>query len=115
MRPIHSSPGTTRPTDPCPGFIADLLTRCARGEDAALGRIFDLFLPSVLGVVGNGISSQQTDTCVVETFHHVWLNAASFDPVAQDAVTWVLDQARFVCGLPSPARVPIALLTSAER
>lgn len=87
---------TTTHSGRCPGFITYLIMRCARGDEAALGRLFDLFLPMVLGIVGNGTASPATDALVVNAFSRVWLLAPTYDPETRDAVGWVLNQARDV-------------------
>ncbi|CAB4685656.1 MAG: hypothetical protein F2667_00605 [Actinobacteria bacterium] len=77
----------------CPGFVTDLVLRCADGEEEALGRLVDLFLPWVLGVVGEA-SSLMTDALAVEAFGRMWREAPGFDPKLGGAVAWVLEQAR---------------------
>ena len=100
MSPVH-------PTDPCPGFVTALIARCADGDVVALGRLFDLFLPTVLAIVGEGTTSTETDARAVAAFRRVWLHAPSFDPQSQHSVSWVLDQAR------GPSSRPTAELHSA--
>lgn len=82
----------------CPGFITELIQRCAQGDEAALGSLFDVFIPLVLAIVGGGVASPAAEAMAVETFQRVWLSSASFDPATSESVTWVLDHARAVRG-----------------
>jgi hypothetical protein len=84
----------------CPGFITDLVVRCARRDESALGELFDLFVTLVLSEVGDGVASLDCDALAVATFHRVWDESPRYDPRSQEVVAWVLDQARAVSGRP---------------
>lgn len=93
-------------SDPCSGFVTDLVLRCGRGDEAALGDLFDLFLPLVSTIVGHDTLGRSTDDAVVDAFHRLWRHAPSYE-AGQDAVGWVLGHARGrTC---PPARGPVAL------
>lgn len=87
----------------CPGFVTDLVLRCARGDRAALGVLFDLLHAPVAAAVGSpGVAR---DDLVVEVFRDVWLQAPAFRRGA-DPVAWVLDLARSAAHR-SPAAVAV--------
>ena len=68
-----------------------LLARVARGDDDALGRLYDRF-----GRVSYGLAlrvlrdDRLAEDAVQEAFLAVWRNAASFRPERSKAQTWVL-------------------------
>lgn len=87
----------------CPGFVTDLVLRCARGDRAALGVLFDLLHSPVAAVVGTpGVAR---DDLVVEVFRDVWQRAPAFHS-GDDPVTWVLELARSTARS-SPAGVAV--------
>lgn len=81
-----------RPPDGCAGFVTELLLRCGRGDEAALGRLFDLFYSLVSALLRRhghaGLDEQQ----VIEAFTRLWQQAPTFEPGAQNPVEWVMDQ-----------------------
>lgn len=79
-------------SDPCPGFVTDLIMRCGRGDGSALGHLFDLFLPLVSTIVRHDTPVGSTDAGVLDAFHRLWRHSPSFE-AEQDAVSWVLDHA----------------------
>ncbi|MCZ4498537.1 MAG: hypothetical protein JWQ74_1090 [Marmoricola sp.] len=84
------------PAHRCPGFITDLILRCAALDTAALGTLFDLLYPVVLATVGGGAPSDSAEARVLATFHRLWDLAPTYDPKLIGSVEWVLGQARFV-------------------
>jgi hypothetical protein len=94
------------PTDRCPGFITDLILRCAAGDKPALGSLFDLMYPLVNAIVGGAAPSDSDETRVVATFHRLWDQAPAYDPKLFGSVEWVLVQARAVCAEELPKDVP---------
>lgn len=82
----------------CPGFITDLILRCAQGDEPALGALFDLFAPMVIAEITEGTHTPETDELVVEAFHRVWARASDYNPASRSAVRWILEQVRDVPG-----------------
>jgi hypothetical protein len=81
----------------CPGFITDLVLRCAGGEADALGRLLDLFYAPVTRHLAGLVPEGQVDDVVAEVFARVWREAPDFRPGAQGgAVGWVLGLAEGV-------------------
>lgn len=87
----------------CPGFVTDLVLRCARGDRAALGVLFDLLHAPVAATVGTPEVAR--DDLVVEVFRDVWLRAPAFRR-GDDPVAWVLELARSTA-LRSPAALAV--------
>ena len=88
-------PTATRTRVPagCSGFITELLLRCGRGDEAALGRLFDLFYAPVAAAVGRAGSPETAEQLVHATFVRVWRHAPTFVPGGQGPVEWVMEQA----------------------
>ncbi len=84
------------PTDRCPGFITDLILRCAAGDKPALGSLFDLMYPLVNAIVGSVSPSDSDETLVVATFHRLWDQAPTYDSKLSGSVEWIVAQARAV-------------------
>ncbi|MCW2757557.1 MAG: hypothetical protein JWO46_1303 [Nocardioidaceae bacterium] len=91
----------------CPGYITDLLLRCAQGESTALGRLFDVLHPLVQAMVEDGTRSARPDDVVVEVFGRLWRQAPTYDPKTRTAVGWVIEQTRAVIG---PRQSPVESL-----
>jgi DNA-directed RNA polymerase specialized sigma24 family protein len=87
--------------DACPGFITDLLVRCGRGDEAALGRLFDLFHRQVSAAMGARGGSAPLDEQVLEVFVRLWQQAPRFEAGAMGPVAWVM-------ALVAGAAVPVA-------
>lgn len=87
----------------CPGLVTALILRCARGDQAALGTLFDLLHAPVAAIVGG--HGRGRDDLVVEVFHHVWRGAPAFRR-GDDPVAWVLDLARS-SARPAPVAVAV--------
>jgi hypothetical protein len=93
----------------CPGYITDLLLRCAQGESSALVRLFDVLHPLVRAMVEDAARSTQPDDVVVEVFGRLWRQAPAYDPKTRTAVGWVVEQTRAVIGTrPAPVGSLIA-------
>lgn len=82
------------PTDRCPGFITDLILRCASGEEAALGSLFDHLYPLVASTARGTLPSDSSDALVLATFRRLWELAPTYDPKVWKSIDWVLSQAR---------------------
>ncbi len=88
---------TTRPrvSADCPGFITDLILRCGRGDEAALGRLFDLLHAPVSAALGQG-RPEARDELVLDVFRRLWHHAPTFVPGEQGAVAWAMQHAAAV-------------------
>jgi len=84
--------GTRAPAD-CRGFVTELILRCGRGDEAALGRLFDLFHAPVAAAVQRQGHSGPTDELVLDVFLRVWRHAPTFVPGDRGAVDWLLGHA----------------------
>lgn len=84
--------GGSRDLATCPGFITELIQRCGRGEQDALGRLLDLFYVPVLRAVRSRQPERPEDEAVAEVFGRVWRHSATYRPGGQGAVAWVLSQ-----------------------
>jgi RNA polymerase sigma-70 factor, ECF subfamily len=68
-----------------------LLTQVARGDEAALGEVYDRFGRVAYGLALRIIRDERlAEDAVQEAFLAVWRQAASFDPARASARTWVL-------------------------
>ncbi|MCW2792862.1 MAG: hypothetical protein JWO76_1960 [Nocardioides sp.] len=76
---------------PCRGFVTELVVRCGRGDETALGDLLDLFYAPVLALVERHGGSRPTDDVVTEAFVHLWRRAPSFRP-GRCGVDWVMEQ-----------------------
>lgn len=81
------------PTDRCPGFITDLILRCAEGDEAALGSLFDQLFPLVAGIVRDHAGAGSFDDVVVAIFGRIWHDSSAYDPKMWESVAWVVSQA----------------------
>jgi hypothetical protein len=80
--------------DPCQGFITHLVLRCGRGDEAALGELFDLtFFVVAAAVRRGGLSSPEVDDEVIEAFSRIWGRSATYEPGENEVLAWLLDQA----------------------
>jgi hypothetical protein len=84
---------SARATAACPGFITELLLRCGRGDEVALGRLFDLFYAPVAATVGRPGHPETVEELVHAAFVRVWRHAPTFVPGVQEPVEWVMEQA----------------------
>ncbi len=83
---------STHESGRCYGRIAELLRRCGQGEEAALGRLFDVFYRLVLAAVGQQGFVEATEDRIVQVFVHLWVHAPSYDGAEQPPVAWVMHQ-----------------------
>ena len=88
---------TTRPrvSSDCPGFITDLILRCGRGDEAALGRLFDLLHAPVSAALAQD-RPEARDELVLDVFRRLWHHAPTFVPGQQGAVDWAMQHAAAV-------------------
>ena len=68
-----------------------LLAQVARGDEAALGEVYDRFGRVAYGLALRILRDERlAEDAVQEAFLAVWRQAASFDPARASARTWVL-------------------------
>lgn len=80
------------------GPISDLIVRCGRGDEGAMGRLFDLFHAPVTAALGLELDARSADDLVIGAFVRLWSAAPTYRPQDQDPVEWVLHQAG-ACGV----------------
>jgi hypothetical protein len=93
------------------GSITHLILRCGRGDETALGELFDLTFFFVAATVGrSSLCCAGIDDEVVAAFRRMWRRASSYQPEHQAALDWVFDQAleASVADRPNPYRVVTA-------
>lgn len=80
-------------SEPCQGLITNLVLRCGRGDEAALGSLFDLTFFLVAAAVDRGsLSATGVDDEVVEAFRRIWRRSPGYRPTERGVLAWVLDQ-----------------------
>ena len=79
--------------EPCHGLVTDMVRRCGRGDETALGELFDLTFFMVAALVGRGtLSPAGVDDEVVEAFRRIWRRSGDYAPSDQGVLAWVVDQ-----------------------
>ncbi|WP_042403723.1 sigma-70 family RNA polymerase sigma factor [Streptacidiphilus carbonis] len=64
--------------------------RLARGEESALGELYDQFAPLVLGLASRVLDDAEAAEQVVrEVFAHVWEHPGDFDPAQGSMRSWI--------------------------
>jgi hypothetical protein len=100
---------TAKTSDPalserCRGFITNLVLRCGRGDESALGELVDLTFFVVAAAVKRGAQpSAGTDDEIVEAFRRIWGRSAGYEPTERGVLAWVFDQAVDGRGSGTPA------------
>jgi len=84
----------------CRGFIAELLERCARRDEEALGRLVNLLQPLVLAAAGRRFPDRPADDIAAEVFVRIWELAPTYDRRQVGPVTWIMRQ---IAESPEPA------------
>ncbi len=80
--------GAGRPAGP---GLDDLLLAAARGDEAALGRLYDALAPAVYGLARRVIRDPaRAEEITQDVFLSVWRFATRFDPDKGSAQTWVM-------------------------
>ncbi|MCX6399095.1 MAG: hypothetical protein NTX33_04080 [Propionibacteriales bacterium] len=80
----------------CPGFITNLILRCAARDESALGSLFDHLYPVVNTIASRGTPAGAVDALTLASFRRLWEQAPSYDPKMQRPVAWVMSEARSV-------------------
>ncbi|MFC5663598.1 sigma-70 family RNA polymerase sigma factor [Kitasatospora misakiensis] len=77
-------------TDGAPRRDEQLQRRLARGEETALGELYDQLAPMVHGLAGRILADQTAATQLTrEIFAHVWEHPESFDPSCGSLRSWL--------------------------
>lgn len=104
MRPIRSGRCRRIPLRMLPSALpaepnrdpgVSLLARIARGDESALGELFDAVAPRVLGLCRRILRDPgASEEATLDVFHQVWRQAGSYDPSRGSPVSWILLLAR---------------------
>ena len=74
---------------------AEIMRRIASGEPEALGELYDLFAPRVLGLTTRILADpHEAQDILQEVFLHVWRNPSNYLPERGSLLTWILILAR---------------------
>ncbi|MER5348829.1 sigma-70 family RNA polymerase sigma factor [Kitasatospora sp. NPDC002551] len=77
-------------TDGAPRRDEQLQRRLARGEETALGELYDQLAPMVHGLAGRILADQTAAAQLTrEIFAHVWEHPESFDPARGSLRSWL--------------------------
>jgi RNA polymerase sigma-70 factor, ECF subfamily len=72
-------------------YLNDLLTRVARGDQAAFEAVYDTLAGPVYGLINRVVRDPaQSEEVSQEVLLEVWRTAARFDPAKGTAATWVM-------------------------
>jgi len=94
-------PGATRPAAGRPvrdePVLNALVTEMARGNQDALGRLYDETSPPLNGLLLRMLgNAQETEEALMDVFMKAWKNAASFSPERASVRAWLTMMARSV-------------------
>lgn len=81
------------------GFTDEaLLALVAKGDEAALGIVYDRYASAMLGLSYRmGFSKDASEDAVQEIFFRLWNKAGSFDPQKASARSWILAVGHHYC------------------
>ena len=75
---------------PAAAALADALSRCARGERAALREIYDSEAPTMIGIAMRVLKRRDmAEEAVHDAFLRIHQHAGSFDPAKGSARAWI--------------------------
>ena len=78
--------------DDAGGGVTRLILRCGRGDEAALGQLFDLFYGPVAAALSRGPGDRSAEDLVIRAFVRLWSCAPTYRPQDQAPVEWVMCQ-----------------------
>ena len=82
----------------CPYSLANLVARCAAGDVAALGVLFDRIGTLVGRDVTMGGSAREHDDAVRRVFLRIWRESGSYDARSEPALGWIGQRVEAECG-----------------
>jgi RNA polymerase sigma-70 factor (ECF subfamily) len=87
-RPRHLTAAPPPPPQDSPG---DLLTKVARGDEAAFAVLYDELAPRIFGLARRILRDPaQAEEVAQEALVEVWRTAARYDPAKGSAMSWAL-------------------------
>jgi hypothetical protein len=88
-----SSAPQTPVADRCRGLMSELVLRCGRGDETALGDLFDITFFFVAATLSRGrMPSADVDDEVVDAYRRIWRRSVGYRPGEQSVLAWVFDQ-----------------------
>ena len=86
---LGSVPGTPPPS--AGEGLAELLTACSLGDEAAFARLYDATAARLFGLVLRTVRDQaQAEEVTQDAYLDVWRNSARFDPDRGSAISWLM-------------------------
>ncbi len=82
----------------CPYSLANLVARCAAGDVAALGVLFDRIGTLVDRDVTRAGSAREHDDAVRRVFLRIWRDSGSYDERSEPALGWIGQRVEAECG-----------------
>lgn len=77
-----------------PASKEELLSRVAKGDEAAFGELYDQTAPRVLGLVKRLlVDHSQSEEVTQEIFLEIWQTASRYEPGRGGALTWIMTMA----------------------
>ncbi len=86
------------------GFVSDLLVRCGREDDAALGLLFDVLSPVVTARLSTSVEPAHIPDCVTDVFVEVWRGAPDYRAGEVSSVAWIMGRVASVSSRPAYGR-----------
>jgi RNA polymerase sigma-70 factor, ECF subfamily len=92
---VHMAADSTRDLESTqPASKEELLSRVARGDQAAFGELYDQVAPRVLGLVKRLlIDHSQSEEVTQEIFLEIWQTASRYEASRGGALTWIMTMA----------------------
>lgn len=87
LRVVERDSSTPSPPDD----LGDALRRCAKGDQDAFARVYDLVSPKVYGLILRVLRDPaQSEEVAQECFLEIWRNASRYDPARGSASAWIM-------------------------
>ncbi|HET8600822.1 MAG TPA: ECF RNA polymerase sigma factor SigK [Segeticoccus sp.] len=88
-RPRAVAPATSQPASTTD--LVHLLRQCARGDEAAFGRLYDEVSPRLFGLIRRVVRDPaQAEEVTQEVFLEIWQHSARFDEGRGSPLSWML-------------------------